>query len=136
MSNQFVMPVDLDKATWDKLDPFVQGYLEGAFFTINESLAAYTFSDLAPEALQIAIAECNVFMKAAKKVGIEKLFNNPNLNYDEKRAGTDFWLTRNRHGAGFWDRGLGVTGNELTKIAQSFGETDLYDGDDGLLYLS
>jgi hypothetical protein len=50
-------------------------------------------------------------------------------------AGIDFWLTRNRHGAGFWDRGLGNLGTRLTDAAQAFGECDLYVGDDGKLYL-
>jgi hypothetical protein len=30
-----------------------------------------------------------------------------------EQAGIDFWLTRNRHGAGYWDRGLGITGDKL-----------------------
>lgn len=33
----------------------------------------------------------------------------------------DFYLTRNGHGAGFWD-GDYEKGDELTKIAKSFGE--------------
>ncbi len=48
----------------------------------------------------------------------------------------DFWLTRNRHGAGFWDRGLGELGNRLTELAHTYGSCDLYIGDDGLIYIS
>ena len=48
----------------------------------------------------------------------------------------DFWLTRNGHGAGFWDRGLGSVGDELTKNAKPFGSVDAYVGDDGKVYLS
>ena len=33
---------------------------------------------------------------------------------NEEQIGHDFWLTRNGHGAGFWDRGLGETGKKLT----------------------
>ena len=40
--------------------------------------------------------------------------------------GHDFWLTRNHHGAGFWDRGLGEVGDKLTEIANSFPEVNLY----------
>jgi hypothetical protein len=36
--------------------------------------------------------------------------------------GTDFVLTRNHHGAGFWDRGLGDLGDRLTEWAQTFGD--------------
>jgi hypothetical protein len=53
---------------------------------------------------------------------------------DESQAAHDFWLTRNGHGAGFWDRGLGKVGQKLTKIAKDFGSVDLYVGDDGTIY--
>lgn len=55
---------------------------------------------------------------------------------DAEQTGHDFWLTRNHHGAGFWDRGLGDVGDKLTKLAQSFGSSDLYVGDDGRVYVS
>lgn len=42
-----------------------------------------------------------------------------------EQAGHDFWLTRNRHGVGFWDRGLGDLGERLTKAAHAFGEQHL-----------
>jgi len=53
---------------------------------------------------------------------------------DMKQAGHDFWLTRNGHGAGFWDRGLGAVGERLTKSAVSFGVVSMYIGDDGKVY--
>lgn len=52
----------------------------------------------------------------------------------DEQIGHDFWLTRNRHGAGFWDRGLGDVGDELSKASKSYGEVYLYVGDDGLIY--
>lgn len=52
------------------------------------------------------------------------------------QAGHDFWLTRNRHGAGFWDRGLGDVGKRLTDASHAYGESDLYVGDDGQVYVS
>lgn len=51
-----------------------------------------------------------------------------------ERAGHDFWLTRNGHGAGFWDRGLGDLGDRLSKAAKVYGSVDLYPGDDGKVY--
>lgn len=53
-----------------------------------------------------------------------------------EQAGHDFWLTRNGHGAGFWDRGLGDVGRRLTDAAKVYGSSDLYEGADGFLYLS
>lgn len=55
---------------------------------------------------------------------------------DAGQAGHDFWLTRNHHGAGFWDRGLGDRGDRLTEASRPFGESDLYVGDDGTVYVS
>lgn len=46
----------------------------------------------------------------------------------------DFWLTRNGHGAGFWDRGLGRVGDVLTQLSKPYGECWLYLGDDGKVY--
>jgi len=58
------------------------------------------------------------------------------IPYSWASVGHDFWLTRNHHGAGFWDRGLGEIGDALTDAAYAYGERDLYVGDDGKLYVS
>ena len=42
----------------------------------------------------------------------------------DESIGHDFWLTRNGHGTGFWDRGLGDVGDRLSEIARRFGECD------------
>lgn len=49
-------------------------------------------------------------------------------------VGYDFYMTRNGHGVGFWDRDLGKLGDWLTKMAKPFGEASLHVGDDGSLY--
>ena len=54
----------------------------------------------------------------------------------DEQAGHDFWLTRNGHGAGFWDRGLGEAGDRLTALAEAYGSSDLYIGDNGYVYAS
>lgn len=46
--------------------------------------------------------------------------------------GHDLALTRNHHGAVFWDRGLGVAGDVLTEWAQSLGELHLFHGHDSI----
>lgn len=55
---------------------------------------------------------------------------------DAGQAGHDFWLTRNHHGTGFWDRGLGDRGDRLTSNAHPYGETYAYVGDDELIYVA
>jgi hypothetical protein len=46
---------------------------------------------------------------------------------NDEQNGHDFWLTRNRHGAGYWDRGYhGQIGRQLTDASHPYGESDLY----------
>lgn len=44
--------------------------------------------------------------------------------YDWSSAGHDFYLTREGHGAGFWDRGLGIVGDALTALSKPYGSSD------------
>ena len=53
---------------------------------------------------------------------------------DSSQCGHDFALTRNHHGAGFWDRGLGPIGDALTTASHAYGQVDLYVGDDDKVY--
>lgn len=41
--------------------------------------------------------------------------------------GHDMTLTRNGHGAGFWDRGLGELGDKLTDWAKTLSEINAFD---------
>ena len=53
---------------------------------------------------------------------------------DEDQIGHNFWLTRNGHGTGFWDRDLGAVGDRLSAACDLFPSIDLYVGDDELIY--
>lgn len=44
-----------------------------------------------------------------------------------EQFGHDMSLTRDGHGAGFWDRGLGELGDKLTEWANSLGELHVFD---------
>jgi hypothetical protein len=51
------------------------------------------------------------------------------------RAGQDFWLTRNGHGAGFWDGDWEKeAGARMTKDAKVYGGVDLYVDEDGKVH--
>lgn len=87
----------------------------------------YDIEDLSEEAIKIAEDECNLFIAKVKNIVDIKQSNVPH----------DFWLTRNGHGAGFWDGDYEESlGKELTEISKAFGECDLYIGDDGKIHLS
>lgn len=51
--------------------------------------------------------------------------SNESCHSDAAQAGHDFWLTRNGHGAGFWD-GDWEDGDELTQASKVYGSVDLY----------
>ena len=53
----------------------------------------------------------------------------------DEQAGHDFWLTRNGHGAGFWDGDWPEPyADILTTGAKNYGEFQTYLGDDGKIY--
>lgn len=76
--------------------------------------------------------------KASADCAKFKVENSAMLAYQSNDCnGHDFWLTRNGHGSGFWDRDLPHgAGRVLTDAAHRFGECDLYRGDNGQLFLS
>ena len=97
----------------------------------------YDTDDIAPETRKAMEKDCEKFIaenETALSDYEEIIGSHPEYSKSEK-AGHDFWLTRNGHGTGFWDRpGIGETGDKLTEASTGFGEVDLYVGDDGKLY--
>lgn len=96
----------------------------------------FDLSDLAPASLEAMVRDCEAFQTDNAEL-LDSWYSDCGESAD--RAGHDFWLTRNRHGAGFWDRWNGGTpqrkiGEELTKLAHAYGSCDLYAGDDGKVY--
>lgn len=82
--------------------------------------------DLSDEARDKIAADCDAFVERAGDMLDER---------GEEQAAHDFWLTRNGHGAGFWDGDWPLNGDALTKLAKSFGSCDLYVGDDALIHI-
>ena len=112
------------------MDKFTEAYIECALWASTdeegEPLDMYQDIDIAPESLAAMVADCEAFQRD----------NADDLaELDDGQAGHDFWLTRNGHGAGFWDRGLGELGDRLSKAAHVYGSSDLYVGDDGTIYV-
>jgi hypothetical protein len=86
----------------------------------------YSIDDIDAETLKRCQTDIDAFI--AKAGNLLDDLNGPIMH--------DFWLTRNRHGAGFWDGDYPKEiGRKLTEISHSFGEIDFYVGDDGRLYL-
>lgn len=127
------------------MDEFTLAYFEAALWTSTDDDGEnldenYGIEDFAPETSEKMSADCADFQERFDHL-IEKGGENLQLppggvgggiwGY----AGHDFWLTRNRHGAGFWDGGWPEPeATELTNAAHEYGEFYLYVGDDGLIY--
>jgi hypothetical protein len=115
---------------FNALDEFTQGYITAMFWTEEDELDGGTVAELAPGSLYDIIQDCEAFQR----------FNGKDLNaYQEAGrdldfARHDFWLTRNGHGAGFWDRGIGELGDRLSRAARLYGEVYVYKGTDGRIY--
>lgn len=137
----------------DKFERFVGGYLECLFFTENapgvtsEEWQAPGFepqegsipcdvdaSDIGEQQMLMIRRDCRAFMAKARSP-LETATNQ--AGYSWERAGHDFWLTRNGHGAGYWDRDElpQRTRDALTAWAHGMGEVSAYLGDDGKVYL-
>ena len=125
-------------------DAFFDAYVDAALWSSTYSTEEdpddyYNLDDgeheLAPETFDAMLSDCADFFAYCESVGLDPIpeYNCPQYG-DAEKSGHDFWLTRNGHGTGYWDRGLGPVGDKLTKAAETFGTSDLYVGDDGLIY--
>jgi hypothetical protein len=116
------------------MDPFTRSYIATALWSSTDNAddqggepldANYGPDDLAPETLASIKEDCEAFQRD----------NAADIGDRHERAGHDFWLTRNRHGAGFWDGDWpGDAGKRLTAASHAYGPVDLYVGDDGLIH--
>jgi len=118
------------------LDLFTRGYIESALWTEHESLtedggreAAY-YENLSSAAIARMEQDCLVF-RTENEGDLSQYYDH---SLGEDQAGHDFWLTRNGHGAGFWDRAIGEDlGERLSQAASKMGTSDLYWSDDGFV---
>lgn len=131
---------------------FLTGYMACALFTgTDETTDAggdplddnYTAQDIDPASRDAMQQDCNAWLDSnADDVNAycAQIRTLPECT-DMERCGHDLWLTRNRHGTGFWDRGGkygdGLTedlAKRLTDAAHKAGERYVYLGDDGRIH--
>jgi hypothetical protein len=97
----------------------------------------YGPEDVAPEALASMREDVSAFLADTDLADALAFWR---AEFGTEQIGHDFWLTRNRHGAGFWDRFMSEPGASfgrvLTDAAHAYGSCDLYVGDDGRIYLA
>ena len=131
----------------NELDTFAKHYLIAALWSSTDNQGeqmdkTYSLSDFSLEAIQQAHDDCAAFEAQAQPL-LEHAYESPEYARLERHqdagsvyafAGHDFWLSRNGHGAGFFDRGNARFWRGLQNVARGTGMIDLYAGDDGKLY--
>lgn len=99
-----------------------------------EDLPQETINDARGD-VESFVKACGTLFNQAMEYFDDGYGQHPDAGSAEAAFGHDFALTRNGHGAGFWDReseGLPkILGDALTRVCEGFGEANLYIGDDG-----
>jgi hypothetical protein len=115
------------------MTPQFRQYLETALWSSVDDNGIpldrdYSINDFDPDGLKCQELELNSFLSQAERL--------PDLydHCDITDLAHDFWLTRNRHGAGFWDGDYpDHIGRELTKLSHTFREVGVFvNSDDSL----
>ena len=123
------IPVDIDN-----LDEFTTAYLNTALWSENDDDgnpldSNYGIEDMEQSTIEQAAKDCARFRR-------ENATDLAATGADDERNAHDFMLTRNGHGAGFWDRGYGDVGDRLSKACERFSSGNLFVGEDGKVYWS
>ena len=113
------------------LREFTNAYIEAALWTYND----FPEDRLDKDTLKKMKEDCAKFVKENEDTidngwdGCTSSLHNNNPGYSFPGAvisGHDFWLTRNGHGAGFWDGDWPEPeAAMLTKASEAFGEFDI-----------
>jgi len=96
----------------------------------------YTTRDIDPKSNREAIRECLDFFQANET---DLFAVDVRSTSDGSRPfeilGHDFYLSRNGHGTGFWDRGYGDIGDKLHRAAAVYGSASLMLCEDTLQWV-
>lgn len=109
-----------------KLDTFTRQFLETALWAECDHDKEdsppldkdWDITDIAEETVIKLKNDCDSFRESNKEL-LEQAG-------DDEQNGHDFWLSRNGHGCGFWDRGYGEVGNKLHAATKPYGSVFLY----------
>ena len=105
-----------------EFDKFFHAYIECALWASSDMNSEedtsllnlkYSIDEFDKKSLRILEKDCESFFKDNFEL----------ISEDLERAGHDFFLTSNRHGAGFWDGDWPKeVGEKLTKESHNYGE--------------
>lgn len=110
----------------DMPDAFTRAYVQAALWSSTDDDgtpldASHGPTDILPATMAQMIADCATF----------QAHNAAAIRGRACQAGHHFWLTRNGHGAGFWDGDWPEPiASHLTNASTTFGEVDLIISED------
>lgn len=142
--------LDESEALVATMDEFTKAYVISALWlgveykhgdprSDSDRASDFEPDDIEPETLKEMISDCADFLKA-NRATIDAAIATGEVVYGPDfgpmgRAGHDFWLTRNGHGAGFWDGDWPEPmADTLSEAARECGEYSLMMGDAGGIY--
>ena len=112
-------------------EKFYQATMQALYFTDTSDVDQPSRdAELSEDAMDYLRADCLSFWR---RFGCYVAVADQTPN----QAGHDFWLTRNGHGAGFWDGDWPAPyADMLTKGAECYGQIDTYLSDAGEIELT
>ena len=126
-------------ATRSDFNEFFNGYVDCALWSSTDDSedsggepldANYGKSDIDKKALRDWKKDCVAFMRWEKS-DLKKFMDETGVGWGS--CGHDFWLTRNGHGAGFWDGDWpSKLGQFLTKASKVYGSCEIESSPDGV----
>lgn len=121
-------------------ETFLSAYLEAMVFTdMSDIDDECRDSDFSAELIEHSRQDCELFQSEQSNL-LALAYERD--GYGPTQAGHDFWLSRNGHGAGFFDRRELEADDLGDRLQASCGDftvfpgVDMYKGDDGEAYLA
>ena len=110
----------------DNMSKFLNAYITCALWSSTDDSddaldSNFCKEDIDADSIMLMTVDCYNFYHKNLDIILEL----PE-SYSYAQVGHDFWLTRNGHGVGFWDRGLGRLGSILSRRARAEGEVYLF----------
>lgn len=111
------------------VNEILNSYLETAIWaeeSDENDLQGKTIQELDKNSKANSAIEIYQFLQKAQQEASDEL-----NTYDEEGIGHNLWLSRNGHGAGFFDD----NNDKLQNLARNMKSVNIYSGDDGKIYI-
>jgi hypothetical protein len=116
----------------DQMEVAEKGMLAAALWTMSDGGGNPIADDLTIDAFDPQTrAELRGDLHAFVMANVDDIAES---GLSSEQIGHDFWMTRQHHGVGFWDRGLGSVGSRLTEACHPFGEVYLERSENNVVY--